>query len=220
MPLKTFFNLPKERQKEIINICFKEFAQNDYESASLSRVISNLGLAKGSFYRYFENKRELYFYLVDYAGKLIYSSFAKHLNGAEKGFFDSWAAYFLSLSEIEKDYPMIMRFRLKTASEKSNEVIQDDRSELRINKIDYIRKVLLAYQEKGELRDDIDIDFTSLLMLYFNFIMCDFITLKYGINKNYPIFSVSEENLISDTESFIKIIKEGLQRPSGLKRRE
>lgn len=217
MPLKTFLNLTEERQKEIINVCFDEFSQNDYESASLSRIVTNLGLAKGSFYRYFENKKDLYFYLADYAGKLVTSSFLKHLDGTGRDFYKSWMEYFLSLAEIEKEYPMVIRFRLKIASEKSSQVYQENRIENRSNRVDFIKEALLAYQEKGEIRSDIDIDFTSLFMLYFNFIMYDFITLKYNISKNTPVFSIPEETLRNETANFIKVIKEGLQSQSDSK---
>lgn len=51
MPLKTFENLPPERKKEIINAGLEEFSLHDFRSASLSKIIEKLGIAKGSFYR-------------------------------------------------------------------------------------------------------------------------------------------------------------------------
>ncbi|WP_406542043.1 TetR/AcrR family transcriptional regulator [Clostridium ljungdahlii] len=66
MPNKTFFNLPKERQKEIIEISIKEFSNHDFDSSSLNRIITNLKIAKGSFYRYFSNKTDLYIFLINY----------------------------------------------------------------------------------------------------------------------------------------------------------
>ena len=53
-------NLTEERKKEIIDTCLREFALHDYNEVSLSKIIAELGLAKGSFYRYFETKRDLY----------------------------------------------------------------------------------------------------------------------------------------------------------------
>ena len=47
--LKTFQNLPAERQQEIIQVSLREFAVKGFELASLSDIISSLGLAKGSF---------------------------------------------------------------------------------------------------------------------------------------------------------------------------
>jgi AcrR family transcriptional regulator len=70
MPLITFINLEPSRQKEILDVAFEEFALYPYETASLSRIVKNLSVAKGSFYRYFENKLDLYKYLVELATKM------------------------------------------------------------------------------------------------------------------------------------------------------
>ncbi len=211
MPLKTFLNLSEERQKEVLNACFEEFAWNDYESASLSRIIAKLGLAKGSFYRYFESKKDLYFYLVDCADSLISSSFASHMNVTGKDFFTNWTDFFLSLAMIEKDYPMIIRFRFKTTSEKSSEVSQNSRAEIRRDRALIIAEALKLYQNKGEIRKDIDTGFVSLFMMYFNFALSDFIMQKYNINKGDPVFSIPEEILRRDVDNLIKVLKEGLQ---------
>jgi TetR/AcrR family transcriptional regulator len=63
--LKTFNNLTLKRREEIITACLEEFPLHEYETASLSNIVNMLGLAKGSFYRYFENKQSLYFFLLD-----------------------------------------------------------------------------------------------------------------------------------------------------------
>lgn len=65
MPKQTFFNLPEDKRQAIIDIAIEEFANNDYKSASISRIVAETGIAKGSFYQYFEDKKELYLYLID-----------------------------------------------------------------------------------------------------------------------------------------------------------
>ena len=69
---KTFINLDEETRKRIIDTAFLEFTMNDYKNASLSAIIKNLGLAKGSFYRYFSSKKDLYLYLVEYSTNTRY----------------------------------------------------------------------------------------------------------------------------------------------------
>ncbi|MEO0471618.1 MAG: TetR/AcrR family transcriptional regulator, partial [Bacteroidota bacterium] len=70
MPLQTFYRLTPKRQKEILDVAFSEFAQYDYQSASVSQIVKNVGMSKGGFYRYFKNKLDLYAFLIDYATKL------------------------------------------------------------------------------------------------------------------------------------------------------
>lgn len=67
MPKPTFFNLPDEKRQSILEIAIEEFAENDYQSASISRMVARLGIAKGSFYQYFEDKDDLYFHVLEKA---------------------------------------------------------------------------------------------------------------------------------------------------------
>jgi AcrR family transcriptional regulator len=65
MPKETFFNLPEEKRKLITNIAIEEFANHDYGNVSISRMVARAEIAKGSFYQYFEDKEDLYSYLLD-----------------------------------------------------------------------------------------------------------------------------------------------------------
>ncbi len=65
MPKQSFFNLSAEKRENLIEIAIQEFADNDYQNASISRIVTQAGIAKGSFYQYFENKEDLYRYLLD-----------------------------------------------------------------------------------------------------------------------------------------------------------
>jgi len=67
VPKQTFFNLPEEKRRALVEIAIEEFADNDYRSASVSRIAARAGIAKGSLYQYFEDKRHLFLYLVGLA---------------------------------------------------------------------------------------------------------------------------------------------------------
>jgi AcrR family transcriptional regulator len=65
MPKQTFLNLPEEKRKAFIDIARDEFANNDYNTASVSKIVEKAGIAKGSVYQYFEDKQDLFMYLLD-----------------------------------------------------------------------------------------------------------------------------------------------------------
>ena len=67
MPKDTFFNLPEEKRQRIMDLAVAEFAANPYEVASISDIVRKAGIAKGSFYQYFEDKKDLYIYLIELA---------------------------------------------------------------------------------------------------------------------------------------------------------
>ena len=64
MPKQTFHNLPEAKRQAIEQVAIVEFAENDYKNASVSRIVARAGIAKGSFYQYFEDKKDLYLYLL------------------------------------------------------------------------------------------------------------------------------------------------------------
>lgn len=67
MPKQTFLNLPEDKRRWIIDCAVEEFAEYGYSGASISRFVETAKIAKGSFYQYFEDKEDLYAYIIDYA---------------------------------------------------------------------------------------------------------------------------------------------------------
>lgn len=65
MPTKIFFELNDEKRNKIIEICIVEFSQYGYTNSSTNRITQNAGISKGSLFQYFQNKEELYFYILD-----------------------------------------------------------------------------------------------------------------------------------------------------------
>jgi AcrR family transcriptional regulator len=66
MPKQTFFNLPPEKRETIMNAAIEEFAEYGLENASTNRIVKNSGIAKGSFYQYFEDKQDVFMHLLDW----------------------------------------------------------------------------------------------------------------------------------------------------------
>jgi AcrR family transcriptional regulator len=64
LPKQTFLNLPDEKRKVIIDAAIDEFAEYGLENASTNRIVANSGIAKGSFYQYFEDKQDVFMYLL------------------------------------------------------------------------------------------------------------------------------------------------------------
>ncbi|MFZ6029237.1 MAG: TetR/AcrR family transcriptional regulator [Chloroflexota bacterium] len=64
MPTETFFNLPEEKRARLLDILLDEFSQNDYKNVSVGRIAARAGIAKGSFYQYFADKKNCYLYLI------------------------------------------------------------------------------------------------------------------------------------------------------------
>lgn len=64
MPKSTFFALPAERRERLVREAIAEFSERTYAEASLSQIAQRARIPKGSFYQYFEDKLDLYRWLV------------------------------------------------------------------------------------------------------------------------------------------------------------
>ena len=65
MPSEAFFNLDDEKRIRIIESIKNEFRENGFEKASVNKIVENAGISKGSFWFYFENKKEAVNYIID-----------------------------------------------------------------------------------------------------------------------------------------------------------
>ena len=65
MPSDTFLRLNDEKKKKLIDASFKEFSLYNFNDVSINRIIKEAGISRGSFYMYFEDKKDLYFYLLE-----------------------------------------------------------------------------------------------------------------------------------------------------------
>lgn len=66
MPTATFFRLPEEKRKRLIDACWGELTRVRFTEVSINRIIIAAHIPRGSFYQYFEDKEDLFrFFLGD-----------------------------------------------------------------------------------------------------------------------------------------------------------
>lgn len=64
MPSNTFLNLPADKQSRLMDAASREFSAKPYNEVSINKIIQDAGIPRGSFYMYFQDKEELFRYLV------------------------------------------------------------------------------------------------------------------------------------------------------------
>jgi TetR/AcrR family transcriptional regulator len=218
MPQKTFMNLSEERQKKIIDTCLREFALRNYNEVSLSKIIAELGLAKGSFYRYFESKRDLYEYLIEYAKKLNIGLFEKTL---QEPCVDAWSCFYFQAARLDNEYPVFGGFGYKISQERDNVVFGDVALKSKMKGLEVLRGIFEEQQRRGNIREDLDVDQMIYTLLQIQEGVMDYLALKYKIDfkkniaKGKPLFTIPEDTLQKELEGFARILREGI----GKKRR-
>ena len=72
MPSETFFRLPQSKQERIVEAIKNEISQSAFDSFSIGPIIRQCGISRGSFYQYFQNKEDIYLYLIsDYQSHIL-----------------------------------------------------------------------------------------------------------------------------------------------------
>ena len=218
MPLKTFFNLKSERQREIIDVCLEEFGFNDYNEASLTRIIKKLGIAKGSFYRYFENKRDLYEYLIKSAKKLNQAIFNQIFKKPAEDILETWVDFYLAAVKLDNEYPLFSYFGYKVFLERNNVILGNVALKSKEAGIKLLKNLFKQQQDKDLIRKDIDVDLMIFTLLQINEGFLDYLTIKHNIDfkenikKRNQLFSISLKTIKKELEGFARIIREGIRR--------
>ena len=79
MPSDTFLRLNADKREKLIDASFKEFSLYNFNDASINRIIKDAGISRGSFYMYFEDKKDLYFYLLEQYLEVLIDNMKKDL---------------------------------------------------------------------------------------------------------------------------------------------
>ena len=65
MPKSTFYNLSNEKREKIEKAIKNEFGRNSFSKASISNIIQEANIPRGSFYQYFEDKEDAIKYVIE-----------------------------------------------------------------------------------------------------------------------------------------------------------
>lgn len=79
MPSQTFLNLPKEKQEVIIEASLNEFKRVLLKDASINKIIANANISRGSFYNYFTDINDIYFYSLNNYKEILFNMIEKTL---------------------------------------------------------------------------------------------------------------------------------------------
>ena len=94
MPKETFFNLPSEKQERLMEAAQKEFSRVPLQDASIAKIVKLAGISRGSFYQYFEDKDDLYYYYFDTLRLSSKSDFESLLKQSNGNLFEAAVVYF------------------------------------------------------------------------------------------------------------------------------
>ncbi len=214
MPNPTFFNLPEDKREKILECAIDEFAEHDYDSSSISKIVARSGIAKGSLYQYFTDKRELYHYLLELAARKK----AEMLKTAkppdsEMNLFETLRYLFQEMSNFELQYPKLAKIGYRAIHGKSP--LPDDLVERGVqSSYQYFRTLIEEGKQKGQIRPEVDSEVASFI---FTTAIAELGKLIKPRTLNYPngedqgnIFPVRADEVAQVYNQIISILQNGL----------
>lgn len=106
MPKELFYALPEEKRQRILDAAVQEFSCAEYHSASINQIIKTADIARGSFYLYFEDKRDLYIFLVEQVFRTRLKAFTQQVAGQKfttlRAFHDALFSFNLNMLHDER----------------------------------------------------------------------------------------------------------------------
>ncbi len=103
MPKATFYNLKEEKRQILIDAAKQEFSRVSLYEASISNILKTAGIPRGSFYQYFEDKEDAFFYLLNEHAKERHECLVSNLKKYEGDLFKAISEIFRSTLEHSED---------------------------------------------------------------------------------------------------------------------
>jgi AcrR family transcriptional regulator len=169
MPKQTFFNLAAEKQQRIIDASMEEFAAHPYLKTSINRIIKNADISKGSFYQYFQNKKDLYKYIIDQASDTKMKFLGQKLQDYQKlDFFELLRELFIAGIQFKREYPLFSEIGDRLLNGSNESLKEEIYAESRPKSNDFFEQILKEAVNRGEVEPGIDIKFTAFLLTDFS----------------------------------------------------
>lgn len=164
-PLDTFKNISRSKQDRIMAAAVEEFSERGYSKASINAIISRLNIAKGSIFQYFGDKKGLFFFVFDQSMEMV-KDYLRSVRDqtAEEEIFVRLEKTLLAGISFLKSHPMIYRLYTKILFEYDIPFRNEILSSLRQYSFGYLRSLLDAGWQRGEIRRDIHPDRIGFLL--------------------------------------------------------
>ncbi len=197
MPKHTFYDLKPQKKAIVFQAAVKEFAVYSFDESNISRIVKAADIARGSFYQYFEDKGDLYLYVLEEIGKAKREFIEPALVRVEElNLFEYCKAVFersILFAEGFPDYHAIGELLIKRPSTEIKKRFIQYASDSKDEGI-YKRAVEAAIG-RGELRKDIHAAALVMLLEQLSFSVMDNVAKELGYKELKKIQAVYEEML-------------------------
>ena len=201
--------MPEEKQQLIEKAAIREFAAFGYDKASINRIVEQCRIAKGSFYQYFEDKKDLFLYLITRVGEKKLKFMSSVLQNPEQyDFFMLIREMFISGLKFAADNPEITLMGNWVLKNKGHPIYNEIVGIGLQNAQNVYTELLELAISRGEIRDDIDLNFVSYIISSMNISAVEYYF--QSVKGEETDMRKFDESMIGTVDLLIDFIKYGI----------
>ncbi|MCJ8288812.1 MAG: TetR/AcrR family transcriptional regulator [Crocinitomicaceae bacterium] len=155
MPSKTFFNLPSKKRELFIQVALKEFSENNFETASVNRIIKEVGISRGSVYQYFTDKLDLWLYLKEFAEKTKKANVQAVDRAHFESFWDYYRELYIKGADFDLLNPQCSKFLYRISYKETSKEVEHYIEEWKSSAIEQFNQWIAFEQSQGSFNPDI-----------------------------------------------------------------
>jgi AcrR family transcriptional regulator len=163
MALKTFLNIPKEKQDRVLRAAQVEFAKFGYHKANIDDICKRAKISNGALYKYFKSKAELYRAVIkrQVEGKEHYMH---EVRSAETSCCEKIRMLMQNTQTETEARNDTFRILLQLGTADMNPFARRVTRQIESTSFRNIRDILIEGIERGEIRQDIDTAMCAFLI--------------------------------------------------------
>ncbi|WP_238881844.1 TetR/AcrR family transcriptional regulator [Clostridium sp. YIM B02551] len=211
MPKDTFLNLPFEKQEKIMRAAINEFISNGFEKGNIGTIAKNAGVAKGSMYQYFENKRELFMFSVKWSLEFLVKKYSSYMTLGNKE-IDLFEFLYANAKDVwvqMREERELVIFIQDVFLGKYSGLTDESMEYMMKLSNEYLLKLIKDGQNNGSIRTDIDDNILTLFITGVSFKIKEHMMSKarsLGEDIVDEDFSKNER----DIKAMIELLKNGM----------
>lgn len=217
MPKETFFNLPGKKREQFIEETLKEFSSHSYQTASINRIIRNLGIARGSVYQYFNDKLHLWLYIQEYSQN-IKLSYLKSVKREEyKTFWDYYRQLFIRGIDFDIEQPLCSRFLYNLGFRENCQILRPYLNNWKKIGKSFLEEMIEKEKLNGQINKDVPTDIIAHFLVTASVSIAELLEEKYkvDIDKNIqdgsPLYGYNRAEVISAANDLINLFEKALK---------
>ncbi|HWQ71096.1 MAG TPA: TetR/AcrR family transcriptional regulator [Desulfitobacteriaceae bacterium] len=202
--MEKFYNLPIEKQNNIIDASLKSFGTNGYKKTSISDIANAAGISKAMIFHYFGTKKALYLYLINYCCSIMMKEVDEHFDNTVTDFFDRIMLSTKTEISVMKKHPAIPLF-LKSIYFENDQAVKADIKAILTMGEDFRNKIAFEGMDSSKFKDNVD----PKLVLKMLTLLAD------GFTRQ--ISNIDFDSLLKEFAEYMNLLKNNLYKEEYLK---